>query len=289
MNVFNRMGLNFGDGQDDFWKKISEAKVVTPEWHVGSDNFLEQILQELWIKFIELRHEINCSAEKSNKEATINYKKWNDQLTYLNPTASSKEIEKESIRLSGIDKKPTERVAHKYFHRILPLYTEVTIIAAALCEAEINLALAWSFSITDKEELFELIESKSALDKWRHGLKIVLPNYSLRSDCAELQTLVKIFGERNRFAHPKSTIQISGKIKLKPKSSYPRKIEELLHWTERYFSLPFDLADFLRTQPAVHGERFPVMAQRGPIKRASQHQLPQPPKSDMGSGKHALT
>ncbi|MCA8000311.1 hypothetical protein [Burkholderia metallica] len=270
------MALIIGDGWDEFRKKIAEATVAVPNWHVGSDNWLEHVLKGLWPQFVALRDEIAMDASRTTVEARANYEKWRTQLIPLNPGASSVEIDEEAKRRSGIDKTPEERVSHRYWGRVMPLYTEVAILSAALCEAEINLALAWALSMLDKEDVFQLIESKPTPEKWFHGPKIVLPDYVMPLGCAEADALRKVFKDRNRLVHPKSTVQKAGRQKLGTKSLKPPKLADLLVWIGRYFSLPFDLADFLRTQPPVNGDRFPVMSQRDAIERAPQHKLPRP-------------
>ncbi|EJN34408.1 hypothetical protein [Pseudomonas sp. GM80] len=271
------MGLIIGDGWDDLRDKIADAEVVVPNWHVGSDNWLEHVLKGLWPQFIALRDEIRSDTARTTVEACGKYENWRIRLKGLNPEAHDLEIEKEAKRRSGIDKSPEERVSHRYYWRIMPLYTEVAILSAALCEAEINLALAWGLSMLDKEDEFQRIELKPTPEKWLHGPKVVLPAYEIPSGCAEVETLRKVFSERNRLVHPKSTIQKAGQQMLGPKVLKPPKIKDLLSWIGRYFSLPFDLADFLRTQPPINGHRFPVMTWRDAIERAPQHKLPQPP------------
>jgi hypothetical protein len=265
------MALTIGNGLDEFRKKIPGATVAVPDWHVGSDNWLEPVLKGLWPQFVALRDEITSDATRTTVEARANYEKWRAQLIPLNPEASDVEIDEEAKWRSGIDKTPEERVSHRYLRRIMPLYTEVAILSAALCEAEINLALTWGLSILDKEDVFQLIESKSTPEKWLHGPKIVLPDYVMPPGCAEAEALRKVFTERNRLVHPKSTIQKADQQKLGSKALKPPKLADLLVWIGRYFSLPFDLADFLRTQPPISGDRFPVMTRRDAIERAPQH------------------
>lgn len=270
------MALIIGDGRDELRKKIAEATVAVPNWHVGSDNWLEHVLKGLWPQFVALRDEITIDATRTTEEASANYEKWRAQLIHLNPGASDVEIDEEAKRRSGIDKTPEERVSHRYLGRILPLYTEIAILSAALCEAEINLALAWGLSMLDKEDVFRLIESKSTPEKWLHGPKIVLLDYVMPTGCAEAEALRKVFSERNRLVHPKSSVQKAGQQKLGTKAPQPPNLADLLVWIGRYFSLPFDLADFLRTQPPINGDRFPVMTRRDAIERAPQHNLPRP-------------
>lgn len=273
------MALKIGDSLDEFREKIAEATVVVPNWHVGSDSLLEHVLEGLWPRFVALRDEIAGDAARTTVEAIADYEKWCVRLISLNPEASEVEIDKEAKRRSRIDETPEDRVSHRYLWQVMQLYTQVAILSAALCEAEINLALAWGLSMLDKEDVFQLIESKSTPDKWLHGPKIMLPDYVLPPGCAEADALRKVFSERNRLVHPKSTIRKAGKQKLGAKTSKPPKLADLLVWIGRYFSLPFDLADFLRTQPPINGDRFPVLTQRSGIERAPQHKLPRPSDS----------
>lgn len=270
------MALIIGDGLDNFRKKMAEATVLVPDWQVGNDHWLQHVLERLWPQFDALRDEISSDARRSTVEARADYDKWSAQLTTLNPQAPEIEIKGEAKRRSGLDKPPEERIAHRYLGRIMPLYTEVAILSAALCEAEINLALAWGLSMIDKEDVFELVESNSAIEKWLHGPKMLLPDYTLPPGCAEAETLRKVFSERNRLVHPKSTVQKSGNMKLSGQSLKATKFSDLLAWIARYFSLPFDLADFLRKQSPINGDGFPVMIHRGAIKQAPQHKLTRP-------------
>ncbi|MFC0696409.1 hypothetical protein [Paraburkholderia humisilvae] len=93
-----------GDGWDEFRKKIAETTVAVPNWHVGSDNWLEHVLKGLWPQFVALRDEITSDATRTTVEARANYEKWRAQLIPLNPGASAVEIDEEAKRRSGIDK-----------------------------------------------------------------------------------------------------------------------------------------------------------------------------------------
>ncbi|CAJ0809021.1 hypothetical protein [Ralstonia flaminis] len=270
------MALIIGDGRDEIRKKLAGATAGVPNWHVGSDNWLEHILKGLWPQFVALREEVKIDAARSTIEARTNYAEWRARLASLNPGAGDLEIDEEAKRQSGINKTPEERVSHRYLMKAIALHTEVAILSAALCEAEINLALAWGLSMLDKEDVFQLIESKPTPDKWLHGPKIMLPGYVIPPGCAEAETLHKLFGERNRLVHPRSTVKKAGQHKLGTKIPKPPKLVELIAWMGRYFSLPFDLADFLRTQPSINGDRIPVMTRREAIERVPQHTLPRP-------------
>ena len=210
-NRKNKTPLIRGDGKDEIRKLVIGAEVLTPNWAVGSDHWLEHILEALWPKYIMLRDEIKNDAIRYKDEAQETYKKWRARLRELNPEAPIDEIEAEAKLISGLNESDEERIAGRYLPRLLMLYTQVTIISAALCEADINLALAWGLSMADKEDVFQLIEAKSTVEKWLHGPKMLLPAYQFPPDCAEAETLRRVFKERNRIVHPKATVSKTGK------------------------------------------------------------------------------
>jgi hypothetical protein len=273
-NRKNKTPLIRGDGKDELRKLVIEAEVVTPHWQVGSDNWLEHILEDLWPQFIMLRDEIKKDAMRSEGEAQATYEKWLARLQALNPEASGDEIDAEAKLISELNKSAEERIAGRYLPRLLMLYTQVTIISAALCEADINLALAWGLSMADKEDVFQLIEANSTVKKWLNGPKMLLPAYQFPPDCAEAETLRRVFSERNRLVHPKATVSKAGKKKLDGSPVKPVRLSEMLKWIARYFSLPFDLANYLRSQP-LDGNTFPLMTRSTLIEQATQHRLMQ--------------
>ncbi|MEK6318969.1 MAG: hypothetical protein V4807_31530 [Burkholderia gladioli] len=115
------MALIIGDDRDEFRKKIAEATFAIPNWYVGSDNWIEHVLNGLWPQFVALRDEIALDASRTTVEARADYEKWRAQLIPLNPGASPVEIDEEAKRRSGIDKTPEERVSHRYWERVMPL------------------------------------------------------------------------------------------------------------------------------------------------------------------------
>ncbi|MFS2105310.1 hypothetical protein [Ralstonia sp. Ralssp135] len=95
------MALIIGDGWDEFRKKIAEATVVVPNWHVGSDSWIEHILKGLWSQFVVLRGEVTIDAIRTTAETRTNYEEWRTRLISLNPGASDLEIDEEAKRRSG--------------------------------------------------------------------------------------------------------------------------------------------------------------------------------------------
>ncbi len=153
----------------------------------------------------------------------------------------------------------------------MPLYCEVAILSAALCEAHINLALAWGLAMLDMEATFPLIEQAGAIDKWLRAPKLIIQGYDFPADSAEFETLKRLFEERNVLMHPKSGIARGGKKRVAAKLLRARSLAEVLDWLPRFFSLPFDLAEFISKAPQVGGYDFPMLSKRGAIARATVH------------------
>ncbi|NML30585.1 hypothetical protein [Paraburkholderia antibiotica] len=267
------MALLRGDALDNFRQMVVSAKKIEPHWHVGSDHWLDRALVKLWRQYIELRAEIEVAASDAASKAQADLEMWRKRLSELNPDALREEVEKEARMISAIDAQPYERVAARFSGRLMPLFTEVTILSAALCEADINLALEWGCSFIGKPELFVLIESRTTVDKWRHGPKMLLSDYLLPSDSGEFEALGRVSRERNRLIHPKAHVQVQGRKNRLAEKHKSLGTAEVLFWLPRFFSLPFDLTDFLRGCTPVNGAKFPVLSHRGEIKRASQHRL----------------
>lgn len=267
------MTLLRGNGFDEFRQMAVSAERIEPHWHVGSDQWLDTALDRLWREYRGLRAEIEVGAREAESKARADLTMWRERLSELNPNAAKEEIEKEARMISAFELHQHERVSARFVGRLMPLYTEVTILSAALCEADINLALEWGCSMIGKPELFLFIESRTTVDKWQHGPKILLPDYTLPSDSGEFEALGRVFRERNRLMHPKAYVQVQGEKNRQPEKYKSLGIAEALLWLPRFFSLPFDLTDFLRNCAPVNGTKFPVLSRRREIKRATQHRL----------------
>ncbi|MGF7192110.1 hypothetical protein JOE11_005187 [Robbsia andropogonis] len=267
------MALLRGDGQDKLRQLIAEATPAEMLWHVGSDHWLDIALGRLWHQYTELLEQIDLAAQQATEKAKSDFSNWKDRLTELNPGASETEIVKEAKLISQVGKKPYDRVAGSFSGRLLPIYVEVTSISAALCEAEINLALEWGCAIINKPELFDLIESQSTINKWIDGPKLVLDHYQLPPGCGADETLRKLFAERNRLMHSKASVRVGGLKNSRAQKPKTMPFSEALFWMSRYFSLPFDLCDFLRDCHPIKGGRFPINPHRGDIGRSRQSRL----------------
>lgn len=265
-----------GDGSDALRKLVLEAtevKAAEVNWRVGSDHWLDNVLNIRWLEYKALLEEIDKKADSAEKKAPIDLETWRERLVQHNPDADQAEIEREARMLSLIDEDRYERVSSKFVGRIMALYTEVTILSAALCEAEINLALEWGCAVTGKPELFTLVDSCKTSEKWLHGPKLFFTDYKFPPGSAEAETLARVFSERNRLMHARATVEVDGKKNERAKKYKVLHLADALMWLPRYFSLPFDLVDFLKGCPPVNGYKFPVLSHREKITRASAHRL----------------
>jgi|GEM_PF-6101597 len=267
------MSLKRGDGLDEIRELAANATTVATTWHVSAEYiWLDLALERLWNDFVRLRDEIRLVADKKSKSVPGDYQRWCERLRELNPDAAAAEIDAEARKLSHYDMKPLDR-AGRFLGQLMPIYAEVAILSAALCEAHINLALAWGLTMLGRDAAFRIIEQSNTVDKWLHGPKLLLEGYELPSHSAEVETLKRVFEERNILMHPKSSISSGGLDRVSAKRLHVKSVTQVLAWLPRFFSLPFDLAEFMAKQPALGGFDFPLLSKRASIPRAEQHKL----------------
>jgi len=264
-----------GDGSDAIRKRRFEAKEIPTakiQWSVASDVWLADALNQLWSPYRTLLVQIDVEADKAETTAPIDLDAWRERLTKLNPDAAAAAIEAEARMLSRVDLKRYERISPAFVARIMTLYTQVTLLSAALCEAKINLALEWACAVARKAELFDLVERSTPVEKWQHGPKIFVADYELPPGAAESETLIRVFSERNRLMHAKALVEVDGNANARPQKYKVRDLPGALTWLPRYFSLPFDLSDILENC-SVNGHGFPRLFRRQEIERVPQHKL----------------
>lgn len=267
------MALKRGDELDEFRELATNAATVTTTWHVGAEYiWLDHALERLWSNFARLRDEIQRAADKKSEAVPGDYQRWLGRLREHNPDATAEEIDAEARKLSEHDRKPLDR-AGPFLGQLMPIYAEVAILSAALCEAHINLALAWGLTMLGRDPAFRLIEQSGTVDKWLRGPTLLFDGYELPSNSAEVETLKRVFEERNILMHPKSSISRNGAARVSAKRLHPKSVTEVFNWLPRFFSLPFDLAEFMAKQPAIDGFDFPQLSKRQSIPRAPQHML----------------
>lgn len=167
---------------------------------------------------------------------------------------------------------PPEQDPNPYLFALQAIQTEyiLTILTAhALCEALINCTLAFALAEKSKSELFNIIERSEFLDKWVIAPKSVSDNYHFDKSSAVYETMKRMNKHRNFYLHNKAVIAVGDEVVFEGSKSEHKNMESDIEWIHRYISLPFDLAEHLRSytefvMPAI-------LLNRETIVRAPQH------------------
>jgi hypothetical protein len=153
-------------------------------------------------------------------------------------------------------------------------YVSVVVLSHALCEALINAVLALGLVKTNSSRLFVVLEKASIKDKWIVCPRTFVPTYEFPKGTKLYETLDRICKLRNALVHYKVEIEADGRTVMDGSRFERRPYAEEVKWLRRFFSLPYDLAEF--SQNAIPGEPFALMFPRGEIDRAHDAARDQP-------------
>jgi hypothetical protein len=148
-------------------------------------------------------------------------------------------------------------------------YITVTLLAHALTEALINAVLAIGLAHSDSVELFNVLEKAEFKEKWLVGPKTFAPAYKFPRGTGIHETLRMLARQRNAFVHYKIDLEVGGKRILKGSVFERNSYDEEQRWLHRFFSLPYDLAAFLRQ--SLTGMSVMLLFDRRPVEVASEH------------------
>jgi hypothetical protein len=230
---------------------------------------LDHALKSQWTQFDELRREmadfkprLPADFERDRLELITHYQK-------LNPDS-----DRDSLALianHAIDLAATEdrQFWNRFSQRLMTLHVTVALLSHSLCEALINAVMAVGLVQKDAQELFPIMERAEVKEKWRAAPKVFAPEYKLDTSSALFGTLGHLTKRRNALVHHKISLHVGNERVLKGSDWEVLTGHELLSWTERYFGLPYDLAEHALSAQAVSA--FPLLTSRGAIPRVRVH------------------
>jgi hypothetical protein len=157
----------------------------------------------------------------------------------------------------------------RFERRHMTQFVTVVMLAHALSEALINAVLAIGLANAGAQELFSLLEKNEFRQKWLYGPQCFASSYKFPIGTALNETLIKLSRQRNALVHLKIELTVDGNKLLKGSDFERRRFDEDRVWLKRYFSLPYDLADFVRK--SIKEPRFMLLFERGPIEVATAH------------------
>ncbi len=237
--------------------------------HTAHYTYIDAALRARWDTFCTLEAEMAEFVPKPIDEYGSHREKEIERLRILNPDASVERL------VASVDKQIQFLSSHDWqFHELFDQrhmigYVDVIMLSYALCEALINAILAIGLANAESVELFPLFEKADFKKKWLFGPKSFSPTYRFPHGTGLHETLVMLSRQRNALVHHKIELEVNG-TKLLEGSGFERKqYDEEQRWLRRFFSLPYDLAEFIRE--SIKGVPLMLLFDRKPIEIAAAH------------------
>src|SRR5207249_4736296 len=115
----------------------------------------------------------------------------------------------------------------------------------------------------DSVELFHVIEKAELRQKWLFGPKSFAPGYRFPRGTGIHETLTMLSRQRNSLVHQKIELEVGGARLLEGSGIERKPYDEEQRWLLRFFSLPYDLAEFARR--SLSGIGLMLLFDRRPI------------------------
>jgi hypothetical protein len=147
------------------------------------------------------------------------------------------------------------------------------LLSHSLCEALINSILSIGLTNTNKADLYSILDKVEIKKKWLIGPKAIENSYSFPKSTAMYETLDKLVKKRNSIVHFKPDVYL-GNEKILNGNDY-EKVDFLegLKWLRRFFSLPYDLSNFIWNALPNHSFELTFLWNRAPIEDAHEHSM----------------
>ncbi len=237
--------------------------------HTAQYTYIDQALRARWSSFCALEAEMTAFAPRPKEEFRPRRDAEIERLRVLNPSATIEELSAYVDQQFQFIASPDWQFLERFDQRHMNEYVTVILLAHALSEALINAVLAIGLANANSAELFSILEKADFKKKWLYGPKSFCPTYEFPIGTALHETLTMLSRQRNALVHLKIELTVEGK-KVFEGSAFERKhYNEELQWLRRYFSLPYDLAEFIRN--SIKEPFLMLLFDRKPIEIASAH------------------
>lgn len=237
--------------------------------HTAHYTYIDEALRARWETFRALEAEMAAFVPRPIDEFIPHRDSEIERLRKLNPDAPVEElasfVERQVRFLASRDWQFHERFGQRHMTE----YVTVVVLSHALCEALINAVLAIGLANSESAELFPLLEKADFKQKWLSAPKSFAPAYSFPRGTALHESLTMLCRQRNALVHHKIELKVDGAKVLEGSGFERTPYTEELRWLRRFFSLPYDLADFARK--AITGVPLMLLFDRKPIECAHAH------------------
>jgi len=242
---------------------------LTSYGHSAHYTYIDQALRARWISFSALEAEMAQFVPKPIEEFRPRRDAEIERLRVLNP---EKTVEDLSAFVDGQFKfttSPDWQFHERFDQRHMTEYVTVILLAHALSEALINAVLAIGLANAGATELFPLLERGEFKQKWLYGPKTFASAYRFPIGTALHETLTMLSRQRNALVHLKIKLTVDGNKVLEGSDFERKRYDEERRWLRRYFSLPYDLAEF--AQKSIQEVALMLLFDRRPIDVAPAH------------------
>jgi hypothetical protein len=237
--------------------------------HSAHYTYIDQALRGQWDSFRALEAEMAAFVPKPKEEFRPRRDAEVERLRVLNPNTTVEElgalVDREFQHIASPDWQFHER----FDQRHMTAHVTVIMLAHALSEALINAFLAIGLANAGSTELFSLLEKAEFKQKWLYGPQSFAPTYEFPTGTALHETLTMLSRQRNALVHLKIELTVEGKKILEGSEFERKQYQDELRWIRRYFSLPYDLAEF--TRKSVKEPFLMLLFDRKPIEVAPSH------------------
>jgi hypothetical protein len=234
--------------------------------HTADYQYIESALLARWPSYRALRDQFEQFVPRSPEDFQEQRDAFVSHLVSLNPGTPVLELEHHADGQRRAWADPSWQVHKTFGDRVMAEYVTVAFLSHALSEALVNAVLAVGLAEKGATDLFRLLERSDIKEKYLIGPKAIDPSYELQRTGALYETLHHLAKQRNAFVHSKIELEIKGKKVLEGSRPKRHTLAEHIRWTHRYFSLPYDLADAIRSQLPHH-----LLYDSGPVERFAAH------------------
>lgn len=223
----------------------------------------------MWPTFIDLEEEMKAFQPRTLESYHDLYMTEVSRIAALDPKRGQSAIEHLVNERIKFQAQPNWQFQEAYDDRIMGQYVTVVMLSHALCEALINAILAVGLAKTKSTELFAVLDKVDFKQKWLTAPKVLDSTYEFPKGIAMYESLVKLTKQRNALVHHKVQLHVDG-VKAFNGSGFERlPYDKECSWLRRFFSLPYDLADFSRAK--LKGNFHVILFDRHPIEKAIEH------------------
>ncbi len=237
--------------------------------HSAHYSYLDEALRAQWPSHQSLVADMDSFIPKPKEDFAEARKAELERLQALNPTTPVEQLAVFVDQQFAFLSSDWWQFHNLFDKRHISTYITVVMLSHALCEALINAILAIGLAHSGSPELFTILERADFKQKWVVGPQAFAPKYRFPTGSALHETLNQLARVRNAIVHLKIDLEYGG-TKVLEGSAFERKpYSEENKWLRRFFSLPYDLAEF--TRKAVVEPPLMLLIGREPIEVAPEH------------------